>query len=717
MAPVSLRPPRSAEVLAAAVGYALAGFALLYPIFANPGREIYAPASVLVRPVAAWVMWILAWDMHALADSAQPLFDANVFHPAAGSLALADPLLGVLPLFAPAYVLTGNPVAAYQFALLATLALCGAAMYALARHWGLGAAAALVGGAIYAFCPARLAAMDGFVNVSGQYLPLALIFVGRLLVRRDGEAPALSARARDALLLFVFAAWQVACATPLGYAALLSLAVYVAGALLSRTTRSWAGAGVVLAALCGAGLVLVILTSPQRAYVASDMFTGRTVAEFAEFSSANSWRDYLIPPYAWRLGLDGAAGAVYAGWFALGLMVLGIRVAGHARIPLLVLAGASWWLSLGPEAGGWLAPYRWMAAALPGFAVGGPEPLWFSLPAMLAVAGLAAFGAEWLVTALRRYGWRVRWLAVLAMCAALSIDYRLPFQHFETQRIRSGRDELPLYAALADLPRGPVLQIPMQTCAPTDSAVVVERQFASTTHWNPLLDGYRHYERAPASYSVVRAMAGALPDERALQLLRRAAGLRYLVVHLTDLPGQWRRRWRAVPGLERVGFFGHDLLFAVAQEEEADLAGDLLALPRSKHTLTGVALADLADADRAAGFHFTEAPPNTAAVGFRLRAEIVVENRSAVAWPALTTADQHRVYLSYLWTDAAGNLVGGDGRAQALPLDLGPGEAVVVPVCVQVPAKAGAHELAFGLSQGDRWFPDFSEKVRIRVVE
>lgn len=703
--------PRLSEALAAWAAYAAAAWLLLYPVFARPGSEVFAPASALARPVAAWVMWILAWDVRALSDATQPLFDANIFHPANGMLALADPLLGALPWFAPVYVLTGSPVAAYQFAVLAVLSLCGAAMYALARHWGVGRAAAGVAGFIYAFCPPRIGALGEFVWLCGPFLPLALLFTDRLLARKP--------RVADAAALFVFAVWQVTCAIPLGWATVLALAIYlVAAAVLRRGARPWRGAALAAAALAGAVAVHYAGTAPQRELWASGLIEGRKVADFAAFSAAGPWHDYLLPPWAWRLGMSADGGALYAGGVALALALAGVWVAGRVRLPLLAVATAAWWLSLGPQvAGGWLAPYAWLAGLLSGFATDGPEPARFALLVMLAVAGLAAFGAEQLLSAARRRGAMHYRVAVAAMCAALLVDYRLPFQRFETQRIRSSADELPLDAALAELPGGPVLHLPMESCAVTDPGAVIERQLASTLHWRPLLDGHRNFDRAPVIYPVVRGLAAALPDERALHLLRRATGLRYLVVHLTELPGEWRRRWRAVPGLRRIGFFGHDLLFEVEQGDGADLVTELLALPRGRRTLTGVAAEPLPDGERAAGFTYTALPPRVAAAGYRLRAEVMVENRARVPWPALTVSDRDKVYLSYLWTDSSGGLAGGDGRAQPLPLDLAPGESVVVPVCVAVPAVAGELDLAFGLSQGERWFPDFSEKLRIRVVE
>jgi hypothetical protein len=704
MAAAAHRPPRLAEAVIACAAYAVAACALLYPVFVR-GGEVYAPALSLARPIASWVMWVLAWDVHALFDSSVRLFDANVFHPAPNALAFGESLLGALPFFAPVYALTGNPVTAYQCTLLATLALCGASMYALARHWGLGAAAAAIAGLIYAFCPVRLGVLAEFAYVSGQYLPLAFLFADRLLAQRP--------RPRDAVFLFLFAAWQVLCGTQLAYAALIALVAYVLSGAVARRPP-WRGALLALAAAGGAVAILVLVTAPYRAVVDDGLFTGRTMWEFAAVSSADPWRAFLVPPYASRLGIEVAGGSLYLGVAVLAFAAIGAAVAGRVAVQLLAVGGLCYWLSLGPDVlGGALSPYRWALATLPGFPALGPEPVRFALFAMVAVAGLAAFGVERLQSMARRG--RSFGVAAAVLCAAaILVDYRIPFQRFETQRVRVGRDELPLYAALAEVPRGPVLELPVDPCAVTEVGAAIDRQLGSTLHWHPLLDGHQSYDRAPATWAVVRAIAAALPDPRALRLLQRTTGLRYVVVHLTELPGEWRHRWRSVDGLTRLGFFGHDLLFEVTGAVADDLRGELLALPR-RRTLTGIAAETLDQSQRAARFGYAAQPPRTAAAGHQVRAEVLVENRSASTWPSLTTDASRQVHLSYLWTDGSGGLAGGEGRAQLLPLDLGPGDTVAVPVCVQVPAVAGDLDLAFGLTQGDQWFADFSEKIRIRV--
>jgi hypothetical protein len=90
-------------------------------------------ASDLLDPLL--VSWILAWDVHALTTDPMHLFDANIFYPVKRSLAFSEHLLGVLPIFAPVFLLTGNATVGYNLVLLLSFALSGVAMFALSFYW------------------------------------------------------------------------------------------------------------------------------------------------------------------------------------------------------------------------------------------------------------------------------------------------------------------------------------------------------------------------------------------------------------------------------------------------------------------------------------------------------------------------------------------------------------------------------------------------------
>ena len=82
-----------------------------------------------------FVAWILAWDFHALTSDPGSLFNANIFYPVENALAFSENMLGVLPIFAPAYAMTRNPIFAYNVVFLLSFILSGVAMFLLIHYW------------------------------------------------------------------------------------------------------------------------------------------------------------------------------------------------------------------------------------------------------------------------------------------------------------------------------------------------------------------------------------------------------------------------------------------------------------------------------------------------------------------------------------------------------------------------------------------------------
>src|SRR5256884_8931788 len=95
--------------------------------------------------------WIMAWDCHALAHDPLKLFSANAFHPTPRVLALSEHLLGNLPVFAPVYAATGNPILAHNVTMLASYVVAGLSMFCLIRAWTCSFAAGLFAGCLFAF--------------------------------------------------------------------------------------------------------------------------------------------------------------------------------------------------------------------------------------------------------------------------------------------------------------------------------------------------------------------------------------------------------------------------------------------------------------------------------------------------------------------------------------------------------------------------------------
>src|SRR5262245_20415587 len=128
--------------------------------------------------------WILAWDSHALMTDPWNLFNANIPYPAEHTLAFSEHLLGVLPIFAPAYVLTGNPIFAYNMVFFLSFVLSGIAMFLLVHYWTHNFWASLISGSLFAFAPIRFGQLGHLQLLNLYWAPLAFLFLERFLRSR-----------------------------------------------------------------------------------------------------------------------------------------------------------------------------------------------------------------------------------------------------------------------------------------------------------------------------------------------------------------------------------------------------------------------------------------------------------------------------------------------------------------------------------------------------
>src|SRR4051812_12971530 len=99
---------------------------MTWPLVTHLGNAIAEPDDPY------FCTWALDWDYHATFSSAG-LFDANIFYPARGSLAFSEHMYGIAVLFFPLYAAGVPPLTIHNIALLLGFALCGYAMFVLAR--------------------------------------------------------------------------------------------------------------------------------------------------------------------------------------------------------------------------------------------------------------------------------------------------------------------------------------------------------------------------------------------------------------------------------------------------------------------------------------------------------------------------------------------------------------------------------------------------------
>jgi len=694
---VSTHAGRWLEVAVVLGLFAAVTILVFWPAATHLGSFVFATPGAL-QADGYLITWILAWDVHSLTSAPSALFDANIFYPARGVLAGSEHMLGHLPLFAPVYLLTDNPVLAIQFTRLAAVLLCGVSMYALLRHWGVSCFAAFFGGFVYAFCPTRTLTIHALQLVEVGYLPLAILYLDRVLDR---------GLLRDAVLLTVFLSLQMLCSFYLAYIALIAVAVYAAGSLwLRRCAGVPSHWSLALLSLAAVGVVVVATSLPYAARGEIPAYDDSVLTTF----SAGLWSTYMARPEFARSARLGMAYVGIVPGLCLVAAVWAMARGGARRravIAALAVGVAMYVMALGPSLviGDWRVPlpYKLAGFVIPGFS-SMRVPLRFTFGFVFAMAALAGLGLQailhWAHLDRRKLA---AGGVTLAAVLATAVDYG-HFEYTPALRPMTTRADLPpVYRRLGDLERGPVLELPTAVQG-EDSFRGLDREaryaYLSTFHWDPLLNGYTGY--APRSAAIVKHIAKLLPDARALGLLRRMTGLRTVIVHLDELAAGDRAKWRHPAGLDRLGIYGGDVLFALATRAPVDLVDALISGPVAGQTVLGNSVVQLVASERRGRIErIDELASSVALAGLPMPLRLRVTNESKSLWPVLTGAGDTPVQLEYRWL--VGSRVVRRGRL-ALPYDLAAGHRVRVIGGVPAPRRAAIYDLELALMQGEHEF-------------
>ncbi len=122
-------------------------------------------------------MWTLSWDTTTLLHAPTHLWQAQLLYPNNLTLSYSENLLGEAIIYAPFFLLSHNPVFAYNMTFYLSFLLCGTNMYIMARHYTGKPLAAFVAALIYAFAPYRLAQLDHIHIIAGEWMPLAFLYL------------------------------------------------------------------------------------------------------------------------------------------------------------------------------------------------------------------------------------------------------------------------------------------------------------------------------------------------------------------------------------------------------------------------------------------------------------------------------------------------------------------------------------------------------------
>jgi len=138
----------------------------------------------------AWVMW---WNAHAVPYT-ERWWNAPMFYPMPGVLALSETFLGIAPFSSPLQWMGASAVTTYNIIYILSFPSAALAAHALARHLTGRHDAALLAGLAFGFSPYRVSQMPHLHLLVSCWMPLALLGLHRYLSER---------RARDLLLFGV----------------------------------------------------------------------------------------------------------------------------------------------------------------------------------------------------------------------------------------------------------------------------------------------------------------------------------------------------------------------------------------------------------------------------------------------------------------------------------------------------------------------------------
>lgn len=536
--------------------------------------------------------WILAWDAHALLTRSANLFNANIFYPLPGALAYSEHLFSTALLALPLQLLTAEPVAAYNLSLLLSFPLAAWGMYLLALRWTGRRDAAFIAGLVFGFAPYRLAAIAHLQLLTGHWLPFALLFLDKITTE---SSPKWRSYAAFGLFLWLqmAASWYLAVYAGL-LVGLLTLARWPSLMNAPRSVRTR-----LLVTLLAVGVFIAPLAAPYlrllphlQAARPLELALGLAAAptDFAAAAPFNRVFGPLTAPFRARPGFTEESW-LFVGLVAPALALIGLfwakpnrrHPAPHSLFLIMVIAGA---LTLP-------GPYAALARLFPPATVVRVPPRWI-IPALPALAGLAAIGFAALANKLARYKppFVMRYALFAAITGLLLLEAfsaPIPLAPVENRTTLN-----PAYGWLAQQP-GPtaLLELPLHS-APAPEYPEVKRLYAGTLGWWGLVNGYSGYTpprqpqlaaalaHFPAAESVA-ALQNLLGEIRQSPLAAPDAPL-FLLVHPDEAPLS-RARWEAAdrwlaernPALRPVGRFNGSELWAVQPAAPNRWAGPPLA--------------------------------------------------------------------------------------------------------------------------------------------
>lgn len=499
------------------VAYAVAAVLSTWPLAGHLTDRLAAP----VGPGDPYLnLWILGWGLQTVvSDPAAVLtgsvFNANIFHPAPGTLAYSDHLLLQSTVLAPLFAATGNVVLCYNVLFLLSLVASAWAMHVCARALAGSEGGAYLAGLAWGFGSYRFAHLLHLQLQSLYFLPLTILFLHRTAAGR---------RRVDALVLGVLVGLQAI--SSVYYAVIGGIGLLVVAAALSVTALA-RGRGRFarrLALAAGVGAVLTLPVAVVYVRVQVEQGFGRSLFEAAQGAArVGSYlqapegnvlygRTGLLRPDATAPGTQrGPERELFPGFALVGLATAGVALGWRrgarplvaGMVALAVVGGV---LSLGPD--GLRPVYAWFHEYVFGFqAVRAPAR--FAVLVILALSMLAAVGWRELSAEAHGSSRRVRRTAL----AAVFMTAVLEGAHVPTGLAQAPSLRTPTGVWLSQAPgSGAVAVLPVGIDVDATPAMV-----QSLEHRRRIVNGYSG--QRPEFYPALVDVLSTFPSDEALQAL------------------------------------------------------------------------------------------------------------------------------------------------------------------------------------------------------
>ena len=523
-------------VALASVYYTLAALAVTLWLWRDP-----ATRTVAGNPYDAdQSAWFFRYDATAIAHGRLPALVTVAINAPHGVNVMWNTFM-LLPgvLLSPLTLLAG-PQASLTLLMTAGFAGSGTAMFAVLRRWGVSAAGAALGGAVYAFSPAVLHSAIGHYDLQFVVLPPLIIDAGLRLAA--GRSPAL----RGGLWLALLAVAQLLISEEILLDTVLAGILLAAVLAASRPRQVPGRIGPLAAGLAVAAAVTVLIAGyplwvqffgplPQHGspfttdYFKNDLSGFVVPSSYLLFHTAGSAAEAarfqgLLPEYLGYLGwplLAVLAAAAIRFWRLLPARAAAVT---WAALSVFSLGGT---LLAGGHEHAWIKlPWYWLQS-LPVLSAALPDR--FSLVADGAAAALLAFAvdaagpafAAWAGRRLPRLATGGRPVAVVLACAVVSVLPIIP-------KPLPAADAVPLpsgwsatFGALRLPASAPVLVVPIAASTFTEPL----RWQADTGQPGALVGGY--YMGPKANGQAFTDGSGTPPAGRYLNYLwaRSPAGL------------------------------------------------------------------------------------------------------------------------------------------------------------------------------------------------